>query len=166
MTCRASQALKGGRAAAAFVLIEMIITLGLFTIFSFVAFRLVSTTLRIGSEVNRAEIVHLSFDDALANLRRDVWSAVAVDVRGPGGVTISLGDSGDSATWTVAADGSLVRTAGPIGAYPERRSWAAAGEGAAFGSDPAGLVLELRRRGHDSGTYHLFSQLLLASERK
>jgi hypothetical protein len=147
-------------------MIEMMVAVGLFTVFSVVAFRLISTTLRIGSEVNRVEIAHRSFDSALARLRQDAWSATAVDVGGTSASTLDLGPDGGSVTWSVAADGSLVRTLTVAGAYPERQSWIGAGEGATFQAEPAGLVIVVRDRGHDNGTYRLASQVLLASEGK
>jgi type II secretory pathway pseudopilin PulG len=168
MNRRIVRASEARRAAAppAFVLIEMLIAIGLFTVFSLVAFRLVSSTLRIANEVNRADIAHRSFDAALAGLRRDVWGAAKVEVRGPGAVTIDLAPGAGSATWSVAADGSLVRTLAPDGADPERQGWPDAGGGVTFAADPAGIVLDVQRHGHDNGTYRLVSQVLLASERK
>jgi type II secretory pathway pseudopilin PulG len=158
---------RGARQSPAFVLIEMMIAIALFTVFSIVAFRLLSTTLRVGSEVSRAEIAHRSLDAALARLRQDVWGASRADVRAPAGATIDLGpEGGGTVTWSVADDGSLVRTVSASGSYPERQSWTGAGEGAAFRADAVGLLLDVQHRGHDSGTYRLVSQVRLASEQK
>jgi type II secretory pathway pseudopilin PulG len=155
------------RRRPAFVLLEMMITVALFTVFSIVAFRLVSTTLRIGNEASRAEIAHRLFDAAIAHVREDVWTASVIDVHGPGGVTLDLGrDGGGKVTWSVAADGSLVRTLDVPGADPARQNWIGAGDGVTFRADPAGVVLDLQHRGHDSGAYRLVSQVRLASEGK
>ena len=167
MTDRPSSPLVNGcrhaHGASAFALIELMIAIALFGMFTVVAIQLIASSLRITTQVSLAEQSHRAFDAAVGRLRADVWTASKIDVLGPSGVTLELG-RGETVTWSVAADGSFVRTESPPGGgYPGRQAWPTASDRVSFRAEPATLVLDVRtRRGFDNGTYRLASQVLLA----
>jgi prepilin-type N-terminal cleavage/methylation domain-containing protein len=148
------------RRRRAFVLIELLIAVALFGLFAAVVVRMISLSLRVANEVERADEAHRSFDAALARLRADAWNTAAIEGHIAAGV--SLNTSGSTVVnWAIEADGTMSRTERRAGSDPARQAWRGAGEGVTFRSDDSAVVLEANSlRGSDAGLYRLRSLIL------
>lgn len=67
------------RRASGFVLIEILVVLGMVAFVSIVATRIFRATLRTWRESAQAQSAQFRFDQAVGQLRRDVWAARSIE---------------------------------------------------------------------------------------
>lgn len=147
-----------------FMLIHMLLAIGLFTIFSLAAYRLIRLSLRISADVSRLENHHLRHDASFARLREDVWGAVAIGPVGKKGLRIRK-PGRETVTWTADSEGALVRSEATRGSYPKRQSWPGVGENILLRVDGPTVSITLPGRGDTTDrTVLLVSQVMLTTE--
>lgn len=136
------------------MLLEMLITIGVFAIFLVLAGKLFAATLRLTHSSNIAARDMAAFESCVAALRRDAWDAVETTSLGGSGVRIRRGD-GRTITWSEDDQGALVRS-DEAGAEVARR-WLGMGAKITVHANAAGLLV--RASGDE---LRLVSQVLLA----
>ena len=104
-------------------LFDMIVAIGLISIFSVVAVKLIVTSMRVSNASVRSEDLGSSFDSAVGQLRRDVWSATGL--QSPDAKNLHISRDGEPAvSWTIADDGTMTRAASET-----KRGWPKVGAG-------------------------------------
>ena len=155
-TCRG----RGRRNKSGFSLLIMMLAIALLGVFAVVATRLIGTTMRLYREAAQIDAEARRVDEAMEQLRRDVWSARQATVAGAQSATIDNG-AGRGATWSVDPDGALVRSE-PAAAEAPRR-WPEVGGRMSFAWDGVALTVRGADRGADStGGVRMTSQVKLA----
>jgi prepilin-type N-terminal cleavage/methylation domain-containing protein len=103
--------LPSKRRRLAFTLTEMLAVVLLLSVFSVIVAELFVVTVRTQREAYRREALLQRLDAALSYIRRDTWTATAIDADGP---TVRLPSArGPVVTWKYTQDGKLTRTAEP-----------------------------------------------------
>jgi type II secretory pathway pseudopilin PulG len=104
-------------------LIDMLIAIGLISIFSVLAVKLVATSMRVSNEATRTQDLSSRFDSAVSQLRRDVWGAAKLE--SPDGKSIQISRDGEPAiSWKILDDGTISRVAPDV-----QQQWAKVGAG-------------------------------------
>ncbi|HEV7299335.1 MAG TPA: hypothetical protein VGN72_08225 [Tepidisphaeraceae bacterium] len=123
-----------------FMLIEMLITLVLFSTFALVAGRLFHTTFRTTHRVEVAHTAMSQWADASLQLRQDVWGARDITVANPQRCEIRLSGA-DTAIWEATESGELQRTLKRNGEPTSPRRWNDLQRTTTFERDDAGLAV-------------------------
>ena len=120
-----------------FMMIELLVSIVLLSVFALVATRLFTWAMRVTAEAPAAEGQILQFDSMLEQLRADAWSSPRI--RTSDDRNIDLNDG--AIRWAVQDDGSVTRTAGA-----DTRAWREVGHRVRFEPDDAGVVIRVLDR--------------------
>ena len=133
-----------------FMMIELLVSIVLLSVFALVATRLFTWATRVTAEAPAAEGQILLFDSMLGQLRADAWSSPRI--RTSGDRNIDLDDG--AIRWAVQEDGCVTRTAGA-----DTRAWRDVGQRVRFEPVDAGVIVRVLDR-HGS----VSDRILLSSE--
>jgi prepilin-type N-terminal cleavage/methylation domain-containing protein len=92
----------------AFTLIELLFTLALLGIFSLVATRLTSMSIRLMRDLPAQTDLAVRIDRASDQLTRDTWPANKIEVSGR---ELILTSTNHTLRWTLGANGAIIRSA-------------------------------------------------------
>jgi type II secretory pathway component PulJ len=140
---------------AAFTLYEVLVTLGLTTIFLGIAGELFNANFKVIGKTEVLSRQTAQIDSAVFRLRRDVWSAGQITLNNPNSVDLT-DPSGSKVSWQVLSSGAVQRTdaAGHTTTWTLAAPWA-------FSADDSSLsVSDAKSSGAKS--VRLVSQVLLA----
>ena len=133
-----------GPRARGYMIFEMMVALGILAFFALLATALFGNSMKLVREGAATQDRLARYDAAVAELRRDVWSATQIETPAPGTARLTLAD-GSVAEWVTDDQGGLTRTlagAGDDGAgEPARRAWSAAAPGLTFRESDGVLFL-------------------------
>jgi len=91
-------------------MIEILVALGLLTVFALLATRLFVASMRTIDQSSQRIDTLIRFDGMMRALRADVWSATAIDRVTENTLIVKTGDAG-TVRWTIGPHGELTRTA-------------------------------------------------------
>lgn len=130
----------------AFTLLELIIVLGLVAFVTIVAANLFRATLRTWRESAATQAAQARFDQATGQLRRDLWSATAIDVPGPRTAVLQTPEG--RVQWDAIDPGGLARSAaaGPA----DHRRWEHLGD-LTFAARGPTLVVQVEPNQQEAG---------------
>jgi prepilin-type N-terminal cleavage/methylation domain-containing protein len=145
---------------AGFSLAELLVVLGVFSIFALAASKLTQTTIRVGHDAGYGQIAASQFDAAGRAMRQDVWSARDITLKGERAMTLTMVDGG-AIDWAVDADGTFTRT--QQGQPP--RKWIVRAAGASLAREGPAVVVHLPgTKESRGGEIRLISQIILAEK--
>lgn len=142
------------RRASGFVLIEILVVLGMVAFVSIVATRLFRATLRTWRESAQAQSAQFRFDQAVGQLRRDVWSATSIET--PGDRETILQTPEGRVEWHAIDPAGLARSTSADAA--DRRHWEGLGN-LTFTTRGPTLVVRVKPDPQDAG-----GDMVLASQ--
>jgi len=111
-----------------FTLLEVMLSLILMTMFAAVGTRLFTESMRIWKQSSDRQDDLARFDQAIAMFRADVWKATSLESNSSSQL-ICRSSADHQVKWSVADDGSLLRTESNGSETPAERSWTGMGRG-------------------------------------
>ena len=131
-----------------FTLLEMLMALILLTVFALVAGEVFSNSMRAlrTSSDNHNQLN--SFENMLARLRQDAWTARSMRVNDPHQASL-IDSSGQKITWSITPTGEFTRSAGA-----DVCRWCKFDLPLAFAAHPVGLLLQQSPRPQESIILH------------
>lgn len=145
-----------------FMLIEMMVVIGLLAVVGLIAAQLFHLMEKVERESLWQQIHESQLDQAVRQLRQDVWRAGAVEVPAPGEVRLAMSD-GQEIDW--AMSGSLTRRSAALTEDGSTRHWKDLGVTFGFSRRGAALVVDVSQMGEPHGRLTMVSQSMLLSER-
>ena len=143
---------------------EMMLALSLLSTFAVGATYLFRSSLRVTAHADESVERASRFDDAIGQLRRDVWGAAKFEASDARMVRIERAGE-PPITWSIDKAGTLIRASG---ADSDRREWRGVAEGVSFETRDAILVLvePPDARGGEGRRLPFASQVILAKGAK
>ena len=86
----------------AFVLLEMLIAIGLLAVAGLIWIQILRMAAQVSNDMNQQQPAEMRIDQVLWELRNDIWSASALELRDPRWLTLKLRD-GRSIDWRAHA---------------------------------------------------------------
>jgi type II secretory pathway pseudopilin PulG len=148
--------------AHGFVMVEMLVVIGLLAVVGLVAGQLFRVTMQVQRESAWQQIHESQLDQAVRQLRTDVWRASSIDVRRPDAVRLNMSD-GQEIDWE--AGSSLVRKSLSLAEDQPEQRWNDLGVSLRFTQRGVGLVVDVSRGAESQGRTTLISQEMLLSGR-
>jgi type II secretory pathway pseudopilin PulG len=147
------------RRPSGFVLIEILVVLGMVAFVSIVATRLFRATLRTWRESAQSQSAQFRFDQAVGQLRRDVWSATSIEAPNPQDTILQTPEG--RVEWHAVDPAGLARST-PADPADHRR-WEGLGN-LTFATRGPTLVVRVKPSPQDAGGEMVLAsqQLLLA----
>ncbi len=141
------------------MLYEVMIGVILMAAFATLAVEVIRSSLRVSRDASEAAGLNARFDGAVAQLRRDVWSAAKITAANPTTLNIEVPNA-KPITWTVTKEAALVRSL-----ESERQAWPEVAAGITFESDATTVALvEPATSRRDARRIPLVSQLAVAGK--
>lgn len=150
------------RALRGFVLIEMLIVLGLLAIVALMAGQLFRVTGQISRESAQRQIREAQLDQAVQQLRADVWRASAIQIPDLHSVRLRTPD-GQEIEWDMTS--TLSRKSFALLTDQGERQWTDLGADLNFAARGPSLVISVSRGPEVDGEIVLVSQSMLLSGR-
>ena len=153
----------GSRLARGFMLIELLIVLGMLAVVGLVAGQLFRVTLQAEGESAAQQLDEAQFDQALGQLRADVWRASSIEVCGPNALRLNL-SNGQEIDWE--SGDTLARKSLSLAVDEPQQQWKDLGASLSFSPHGAAILVEVSRQNKPEGRVVLISQpMLLGSGR-
>ena len=150
------------RIAHGFMLIEMLIVLGLLAVVALMAGQLFRVTGQISRESAQRQIRESQLDQAMQQLRADVWQASQIELRDPHSIRLHTPD-GQEIEWDMTA--TLSRKSFALLTDQSEQRWSDLGADVTFAARGPGLVITVSRGPEVDGEFVLVSQSMLLSGR-
>jgi prepilin-type N-terminal cleavage/methylation domain-containing protein len=145
---------------AGFSLTELLVVIGVFSIFALAASKLTQTTIRVGHDAGYGQMSASQFDAAGRTMGHEVWGASDITLKGERAMTLKMAD-GATIDWTVDPQGTFTRT--QQGEPP--RKWIARAAGASLTREGVVVVIHLSEtKASRGGEVRLISQMILAQK--
>lgn len=148
--------------AGGFMLVEMLIVIGMLAVVALVAGQLFQVINHAQREAAAQQMQEAQLDQAIRQLRTDVWRASSIEVRGSDALRLNL-PNGQEIDWE--AGKILARKSLSLSEDEPQRQWKDLGATLSFSPRGAGVVVEVLREHKPEGRVELISQSMLLSGR-
>lgn len=144
------------------MLVEMLIVIGMLAVVALVAGQLFRVINQAQRESGAQQMQEAQLDQAIRQLRTDVWRASSIEVRGSDAVRLIL-PNGQEIDWE-AGEMLTRKSLSPAEDEPQRQ-WKDLGATLSFRLRGAGVVVDVSREHKPEGRVELISQSMLLSGR-